>query len=136
MEIVQNTKQTLGFSLFFFRFLRSIEFAEIYFSIVRRICITKWYFEYRIRILCIFLYMGTYFEDVFDKKDRKCSHKCEQCSYELFVFFVSFGIWGPKWSPYVLFQLLLYILFMYNIFLYNIISTTFSAHNCSVRYFL
>ena len=29
------------------------------------LCIINRYFEYRIRILCIFLYMGTYFEDFF-----------------------------------------------------------------------
>ena len=28
--------------------------------------VKKCYFEYRIRILCIFLYMGTYFKSIFD----------------------------------------------------------------------
>ena len=39
---------------------------EKYFGIFGIPCKTNCYFEYRIRILCIFLYMGTYFKLIFD----------------------------------------------------------------------
>ena len=39
---------------------------EMYFSICCVFCTINCYFEYRIRILCIFLYMGTYFKCILD----------------------------------------------------------------------
>ena len=35
----------------------------MYFGIFGLFCTINCYFEYRIRIVCIFLYVGTYFED-------------------------------------------------------------------------
>ena len=36
----------------------------MYFGILGVFCTINWYFEYRIRIRCTFLYMGTYFKDL------------------------------------------------------------------------
>ena len=46
------------------------------FGIVGVFCIINRYFEYRIRILCIFLYMGTYFKFVFDICPSSSSSSC------------------------------------------------------------
>ena len=57
---------------------------EMYLSVF---CTIHCYFEYDIRILCIFLHMRTYFNDSvqhFSTKNRTLSQKCEQFSYELF----------------------------------------------------
>ena len=59
-------------------------------------CIINWYFEYRIRILWVFLYMGTYFKDICRHPKSICRppnrcflQKCEQFSYR--------GFFGPKY---------------------------------------
>ena len=75
----------------------------MYFGIVGVFCIISCYFEYRTRILCIWLYMETWFKCIFEhffKTFPNKSQKCEQFSYGPFVLRCS-GIWGPKWSPYV-----------------------------------
>ena len=40
-------------------------FFKMYFGIGGVLCIINCYFEYRIRILCPLLYMGTYLKDIF-----------------------------------------------------------------------
>ena len=40
--------------------------SRMYFGIAGLFCTINCYFEYRNRILCIFLYMGTYFKDIFE----------------------------------------------------------------------
>ena len=56
------------------------------------------YFEYRIRILCIWLYMGTWFKinfgDVFEHFQKQ-AQKCEQFSY-IFSFLRFFEIFGSQ----------------------------------------
>ena len=84
----KNQKNIKGFE--FFRKFR------MYFGIVGLFCTINRYFAYRIRILCIFLYMGTYFKDMFrhfstpkieivrPQKIEK-SQKSEQFSYRGFL---------------------------------------------------
>ena len=43
---------------------------RIYFGIFCLFCTINCYFEYRIQILCIFLYMGTCFKDMFQHLSR------------------------------------------------------------------
>ena len=61
-----------------------------YFGIFGVLCIINRYFEYRIRILCIWLYMGTsvkcIFEHLFHHFLKTNSQKCEQFSYGPFCF--------------------------------------------------
>ena len=46
-------------------FLEQTRMLEIYFGVLGVFCTINCYFEYRIWILCIYLYMGTYFEVFF-----------------------------------------------------------------------
>ena len=61
------------------------------------------FFEYWIRILCIFLYMGTYSNDLFQHVSTNKSKRFP----EVWTIFARnilgnmLGIVGPKWSPYV-----------------------------------
>ena len=74
-----------------------------YFDIVGIFCIINRYFEYRIRIRCIWLYMGTWFKIVFWQL-FKTNPKHVPEVWTIFVLTIClrlFGIWGPKWSPYV-----------------------------------
>ena len=48
---------------------------EMYFGILGVFCTINYYFEYRIRIMCIFLYMGTYFKDIFRHFSNPQNHK-------------------------------------------------------------
>ena len=85
-----------------FQNVRLFGFVRKYFGIVGVICTINCYFESRIQILCIFLYMGTYFRDIFDTFFENVRNVPE-----VITIFVrtnclrSFGILGPKWSPYV-----------------------------------
>ena len=54
MEIRYITKQKFDFVV------------RMYFGIYGVFCIINCYFEYGIRILCIFLYIGRYFKDLFE----------------------------------------------------------------------
>ena len=47
-----------------FDFLDVFELLQMYFDIFGVFCTINRYFEYRIWIQCIFLYMGTYFKDI------------------------------------------------------------------------
>ena len=74
--------------VFLFRFLifeQSI--LRNYFGMLGVLCTINCYSEYRIRILCICLYMGTYVKDLFItfllKRYQTMSEKCEQLSYEV-----------------------------------------------------
>ena len=59
MEFIHITK---------YLFLKSFIFPKVrmHFGMFGLFCIINCYFEYSIRILRIFLYMGTYFKDIFD----------------------------------------------------------------------
>ena len=76
----------------------------MYFGIVGLFFIINRYFEYRIRIRCIELYMGTWFKHVFRHfpKNQKMSQKCEQFSYGTFGV-IFWGIFSPQaesdWLP-------------------------------------
>ena len=74
------------FSIVSFYFLQKYLVFKMLFCIVGVFCIINWYFEYRSRIRCIWLYMGTCFNlcDIFDIF-QNMSRKCEQFSYELFL---------------------------------------------------
>ena len=52
------------FRFLFLSFLQNFEKwnVRIYFGILGVICNKNWYFEYDIRILCILMYIGTYFK--------------------------------------------------------------------------
>ena len=52
------------FGKYWFLKFSKIPENRMYFGIVGLFCIINCYFEYRIRILCIFPYMGTYFKDI------------------------------------------------------------------------
>ena len=59
------------------------------FDIFGVFCIINCYLEYRIRILCIFLYIGAYFKDRFRhfrQTSRKRSQKCKPFSHEHFFW--------------------------------------------------
>ena len=60
-------------------------------------CIIDCCFKCVYRIRCRFLYIWTYFKDVFDIF-RKNVQKCERFSYELF-FEIWGDLWVPQWSP-------------------------------------
>ena len=58
-------------TILLFRFLNfwKILICLMYFGVAGVLFTTNCYFEYRIRILCLLLYMGTYLKDIF----RHCS---------------------------------------------------------------
>ena len=60
------------------------------------ICKINCYFEYRIRSLCIFLYIGTYFKWSFKYVARPFVRKCPR-SVNTFRIICG-GTFGPKWS--------------------------------------
>ena len=81
---------------YFFEIAQSIQTFRKYFYIVGLFCTRTHYFEYRIRILCIFLYMGAYFKYIFrhfsspqiefsTPQIKFFSEKCEQFSYRGFL---------------------------------------------------
>ena len=68
----------LIFSFLLIVFRKTMVF-RMYFGIAGVSCTIICYFESRIRILCIFLYMGTYFNNIFNivrQINRKFSQKC------------------------------------------------------------
>ena len=66
MSYGNYTKYKIKMCLCFrFRFFERSK-NRVSFGIVGVFCIIDRYFEYRIRILCIFLYMGTYFKCIFE----------------------------------------------------------------------
>ena len=73
-----------------------------HFGIWRVFCIINCYFEYRTRIRCIWLYMGTWFKSVFCvflRCFQKMSQKCKK--NVLRICLICWRILVPKWSPYV-----------------------------------
>ena len=94
--------------MLFFVFLFSSSFRNICFFEMRLGILGVFYtinlhFDYRVRILCIWLYMGIWLKTVFDMFwdcFKKKSQKCEHFSYGPFVL-RCFRIWAPKWSLYV-----------------------------------
>ena len=62
MGIIHNTKQTLYFLLY--AFFNSFQHFERVLALMVIFIINR-YFAYRIRILCIWLYMGTWFKSSF-----------------------------------------------------------------------
>ena len=71
-KFTKNTKVEL-WSLYMLFFLEFLMFSNIslnpnfrmYVGMIGLFCTINCYFEYSIRILCICLYMGTYFKDIF-----------------------------------------------------------------------
>ena len=85
-----------------FFFLQNVPNFRKYFGMFGLFCTINRYFGYRIRILCIFLYMGIWCKDIFrhyptpkinffDPPNRTFSQKCEQFSYRGFLV-----LNGPK----------------------------------------
>ena len=64
MEFIQNTRERFDF-LIFFEVFEQIPKTRMYFCILVLFCTINPYFEYRLRILWILLYMGTYFKHIF-----------------------------------------------------------------------
>ena len=87
-------KQSIYFSIF-----------RNYFGIVGVFYIINCYFEYRIRNLRTWLYMGTWFKRFFDTFQKKKIQKCPRSvnNFRTDHFLKCFWILGPKWSPYVRF---------------------------------
>ena len=73
----------------------------MYFSILGVLCTINCYFEYRIRVLCLLLYMGTYLKDIV----RFFSTFFGFPVPEVLTIFVQnicliiWGIWGPNAPP-------------------------------------
>ena len=80
------------------RFSNETIFSNKFWQFRRECCTINCYFEYRNRILCVFLYVGTYFKDMFRhfrQTNRMKSQTCEQCSYEI-LWGIFFGFWVPN----------------------------------------
>ena len=86
-------------------------FFHVYFDMLGIFCTINCYFEYRIRIMCIFLYMGTYFKYIFWHfspfqiefiLSPKSNIFAEVWTISVRIMCLRFwGIFSPKWSPYV-----------------------------------
>ena len=88
---VLGVKQSICFSTF-----------RKYFGIFGIFCIINRYFEYRIRIRCIWLYLGTWFKIcfyVFWDLFKKCPRSVN--SFRTKCFWIFWGILDPQWSTYV-----------------------------------
>ena len=104
--MLYKTHKTLIMLIFFLKtwIFENVElFAifEIYFGIVGVLCIINCYFKCVYGIRCVFLYIWRYFEDMrehFLGIVRKMFQKCEQVSYEIFVWVLGGLFGGPKWS--------------------------------------
>ena len=104
MQLIYITKYNLHtFVLFFVWIFLIFQNSESILAFFGPFCIINRYFEYRIRILCIFLYMGTWCKDIFrhfstpkiefvsTPPNQNFSEKCEQFSYGGFLV-----LNGPK----------------------------------------
>ena len=86
----------------FFEKIKCFQTFRKYFGIVGLFCTINRYFEYRIRILCIFLYMGTWCKDIFrhfptPKIELFRPPPKSNFFSEVWSIFAS-RIFGPKWS--------------------------------------
>ena len=73
---------------FVFEHFRNIWIVRKYFGVVGVFGATNCYFEYRVQILCVWLYTGTWFKTNVGHVltcFQKMSQMCEQFSYELVV---------------------------------------------------
>ena len=103
LYILQN--KNLKFSIF--RKSNIFQIFESILAFVGLFCIIDCYFEYRIRIRCIWLYMGTWFKNIFCDFLNSFFFFFSKNVPEVWTIFVlrmfliCLVIFGPKWSPYV-----------------------------------
>ena len=96
-----------------------------YFSKIRKcfyifglFCIINRYFEYRIRICCIELYMGTLFKtffDMFSKRFKNCPISVNIFLLTIFSF-ERFGIFGPHFHYFDISYIFIFSTYLYLIY--------------------